>query len=150
MELTLKGTIYDLHFRMTRRSMKEYSRGDHGMGGGEYTVYYGAGDVSVRDKSGTCVAACNLGYDEWDRNHNRQTANDEAFARCIEVPGLLNHKRQEYTDWLADLWIKRFRENRKPGIPGFQLEAPAAQELIQLGFMLNEEGQAALSLESTQ
>lgn len=148
MDLTLKGTKYSVRFRMDAKSRKEYSRGDHGMGGGGYTVDYGVGDVTVRRKDGECVAACNLGYGEWDSQHRRQPVNDDAFTMCVEVPGLLAHKRREYIDWLADLWIKRFRTNREPGIPGFRLEAPSAQELIQLGFMLDEVGQAALPLET--
>lgn len=148
MELTLKGTRYSICFRMNRRSQEQYSRGDHGMGGGDYTVYYGVGDVTVRRKDGECVAACSLSYGERDSQQRRQPVNDDAFMRCVEVPGLLAHKRREYIDWLADLWIKRFRTDREPGIPSFVLEAPAAQELIQLGFMLDEVGQAALPLEA--
>lgn len=149
MDLTLKGTRYLICFRMNAKSQEKYSRGDHGMGGGYYTVDYGVGDVTVRRKDGECVAACNLGYGEWDSQQRRQPVNDEAFKMCVEVPGILAHKRREYIDWLADLWIKRFRANREPGIPGFTLEAPPAQELIRLGFMLDEVGQAALPLEQS-
>lgn len=146
MELTLKGTRHSVCFRMHAASRQEYSRGDHGMGGGYYSVEYGVGDVTVRRKDGECIAACNLSYSEWGKG-GHQPVNDEAFKMCVEVPGILTHKRREYIDWLADLWIKRFRANREPGIPGFTLEAPPAAELIRLGFMPDEVGQTALPLE---
>lgn len=143
MELTIQGIKYDLYFKMEVKVSKyRYSGDTH-----DRRDVWGAGECTVRDKEGTCVAACMLAYPEWaGPNHSHRAVNDEAFMRCIEVPGLLEHQRVAYVDWLAEEWIRRFRDERGVGIPGFQLEAPSTRELIERGFLLDEQGQASLPL----
>ena len=62
-EHTLTGNVYTVHVRMEVKSYTSYSRGDHYAGDGEYTVSYGTGEVTIRDRTGQTIAVCGLGYD---------------------------------------------------------------------------------------
>jgi hypothetical protein len=105
-EHTLTGNVYTVHVRMTVDSYKDYSRGDHYAGGGEYTVSYGTGEATIRDRTGQAIAVCGLGYGCTDpRGGWLREVSDAVFKRCVEVDGLLSDRQRAYADWLAERWI---------------------------------------------
>lgn len=143
---TLVGSVYTVHIGMNAKGYEDVSRGDHGLGGGAYTKYYGTGEVAVRDKEGRAVAVCGLGFDEW-ANGRKRKVDTEAFRRCVEVVGLLPEQEQAYADWFAEKIIAHFRAPNPGGhLPRLALAEPDRAELIRLGFVLDSAGQAALPL----
>ena len=147
-EHTLTGNVYTVHVRMTVDSYKEYSRGDHYAGDGEYTVSYGTGEVTVRDRTGQTIAVCGLGYSRTDpRGGWLREVSDAVFKRCVEVERLLPDRQKAYADWLAEKWIECFRKpSQGGGMPRVALAEPDRAELIQLGFVLDPNGQSSLPL----
>ena len=146
-EHTLTGNVYAVHVRMEIRSYKEYSRGDHYAGDGEYTVSYGTGEATIRDRTGQTIAVCGLGYDCTDSCGGwLREVSDAVFKRCVEIAGLLPDRQKAYADWLAEKWIECFRNPSQGGVPRTVLTEPDRTELIQLGFVLDPNGQSSLPL----
>jgi hypothetical protein len=146
-EHTLTGNVYTVHVRMTVDSYKDYSRGDHYAGGGEYTVSYGTGEATIRDPTGQTIAVCGLDYSRTDpRGGWLREVSDAVFKRCVEVEGLLSDRQKAYVDWLAERWIECFRKSDQGGMPRLDLVEPDRAELIELGFVLDPNGQSSLPL----
>jgi len=133
---------------MRVKSYTSYSRGDHYAGDGEYTVSYGTGEATIRDRAGQTIAVCGLGYDCVDpRGGWLREVSDAVFKRCVEVDGLLPDRQKAYADWLAEKWIECFRKpSQGGGMPRAALAEPDRAELIQLGFVLDPNGQSSLPL----
>src|SRR3989344_5113939 len=137
-EHTLTGNVYTVHVRMMVRSYTSSSRGDHYGGDGEYTVSYGTGEVTIRDRAGQTIAVCGLGYSQTDPHSGwLREVSDAVFKRCVEVEELLPDRQKAYVDWLAKKWIKCFRKpDQRGGMPRVALAEPDRAEFIQLGFIL--------------
>lgn len=149
-ERTLTGNLYVVHVRIREESHKEYSRGDHYGGDGEYTVSYGKGEATVCNHTGQTVAVCGLSYGCTDSSGYLRAVNDAAFKRCVEVNGLLPDREAAYADWFAEKITKAFRSpNRGGGMPTINLAEPDQAELIEHGFILDADGQARLPLYDT-
>lgn len=147
LEVSLVGATYRVDFRMEVKSCMSYSRGDHGMGGGEYEVRYGSGSVVVHDlKQKQCVAAVALTYSRTEPSGLIREISEEKFQRCIEVSGLLPEREKDYADWLGEAFVKLFRTHQGPELPRAPLQLPSRELLIQGGFVPSEDGQVALTL----
>lgn len=149
-EKTLVGNLYTVHVRMTVNSHKEYSHGDHYAGDGEYSTYYGRGEATVRDGAGNAIAVCSLGYDNTNKHGHLRAVSDAVFKSCVEAEDMLPQREKAYADWFAEKLIAQFRASKQGGVPGFSLIQPDRTELIEHGFILDEDGQARLPLWDTK
>ncbi|MBX4199885.1 hypothetical protein KW790_00255 [Candidatus Parcubacteria bacterium] len=140
---SLVGKRYTVRYRLSKEFTTGYSRDDHGMGGGEYHIFYWSGHITVRDRqTSKCLAACHCGIDQ-DKSFNRS---DEYIRRYVEVDDILPDMEEEYTDYLAEEIIKFFHDDTSDGMPYKELEPISRVALVNRGFVPDVNGQRNLTL----
>lgn len=141
--VALVGERYFTTFDLRYSHSTAYSRGDHGMGGGEYEIYYWTGTAIVREKeTGREVATCVCGI-----NPERSVRiKHDQIKRIITNPDLIAEKSRDYADFMAQWIIGAWMNWKHQSMPTIELDAPEERILRSLGFIADANDQVPLPL----
>jgi len=122
MQIDLEGEQLFVSFEVNEKSCTNYSRGDHGMGGGEYKRYYWSGLVTVTTQNNSrLLAVC--------RCHRRDWPHEKDVNKLIFSPFILSGKERQYADLVGNEIVKLFQDHRGREAPCFDLQ-PLDQEVL--------------------
>lgn len=140
MTIDLEGEHFFVRFSIFQRSRTRSSRGDHGMGGGEYTIYYWTGTVTVTASNeskvlAVCQCLHQAGYDY------------ERDGRNLIIPTyLLPEREKQFADLMGQEIISIFSAHRDRGTPSFQLQPLSKDVLIEAGLAVGSDEQLNVPL----
>lgn len=139
----LKGhrmnTVFVIHTMATERS----SRGDHGMGGGDYTTYHYEGWVSVKNLDGKFLAVCEIMF---STNESIRLSLKEIGLR-IKPERVEEEHLKDYADFVGERVIFQFNENKFGDFPLFPLRETDFKTLISRGIILDVGDQVHMVLQ---
>lgn len=138
----LKGhkmnTVFVIHTMTTERS----SRGDHGMGGGDYTTYHYEGWVSAKSLDGKFLAVCRI---EFSTEQSFRLSQKEISLR-IKPEQVEERHLKDYADFVGEKAIFHFSDDQHGDFPNFPLREPDFKALIGRGIILDVGDQVHMAL----
>ncbi|MHB1330667.1 MAG: hypothetical protein ACYCY6_01730 [Minisyncoccota bacterium] len=139
----LYGNKLQTTFVVQKVAIEKHSRGDHGMGGGDYITYHYKGFVSVKDTDGKFLAVCEIHLSEVESF--RLNLKDIGLRiKPKEVVG--EEQEKSYADFVGEKVILHFNEDKHGDLPLFPLKEPDYKALVMRGIILDVGNQVHLTL----